>query len=504
MIRIATDYLDESAARLPDKAAFVDEKRTLTFSQLKNEAYSVAGGLMEIGLRKDPVAIFLDKSTECVAAMMGAAYSGNFYTVIDTQMPAPRITRILEVLQPCAVITLAEMRGAAAEWAGDIPILEYETLRERTPDEAAIEARKQQILATDVLYVLFTSGSTGTPKGVVTPHRSVVNYIDVTAPLFGIREESVLGSQVPFYFVMSVLDIYGTLCAGATLHIIPKLYYSFPAMLMKYIEEHEISTLYWVPSALCMIANLNAFDCADISCVKDVIFGGEVMPIKQLNAWRRNLPGARFINSYGPTEITDCCSWYVVDREFPENARLPIGIALPNSELIVLDEEDRRIEGEGTGELCVRSTSINYGYYRDPERTNAVFVRNPLQEAYEEKIYRTGDLVAFNEYGELEYVGRKDFQIKHMGQRIELGEIEANASAVEGILENCCLYDTKKQQIIMFYSGDIAPAELGEALKGMLPVYMLPAKRIRMDALPHNLNGKIDRAGLKEKWDEKI
>lgn len=499
MIRIATDYLDESAARFPDKAAFVDEKRTLTFSQLKNEAYSVAGGLLEAGLKKDPVAIFLEKSTECVSAMMGVAYSGNFYTVIDTQMPAARIERIIDVLAPRAVITLAETHGAAAEWAGDIPVLDYERLCERIPDAAAIEERKCGILATDVLYVLFTSGSTGTPKGVVTPHRSVVNYISATAPLFGIREDSVLGSQVPFYFVMSVLDIYGTLFAGATLHIIPKLYYSFPAMLMKYIEEHRISVLYWVPSALCMIANLNAFDCADISCVKEVIFGGEVMPIRQLNAWRRHLPGARFINSYGPTEITDCCSWYVVDRDFPENARLPIGIALPNSELIVLDEEDRRIERGGTGELCVRSTSINYGYYRDKERTDAVFVRNPLEDAYEEKIYRTGDLVSFNEHGELEYVGRKDFQIKHMGQRIELGEIEANASSVDGVLENCCLYDTKKQQIIMYYSGTVSDADLGDALKRLLPVYMLPAKRIRLDALPHNLNGKIDRAGLKEK-----
>lgn len=497
MGRIATDYLDVSAERLPDKAAIMDERRTLTFSQLKAEAYHVAGALLRQGLFRAPVGIFLDKSTECVSAMMGAAYSGNFYTVLDTKMPSARIRRILDTLAPEVILTSGALGKAAAEWAGGIPVLAFEELQETAADEGAIEARKQQVLGTDVLYVLFTSGSTGTPKGVVTPHRSIVNYIEAAAPLFGIRESSVLGSQVPFYFVMSVLDIYGTLFAGATLSLIPQVAFSFPALLMKHIEEHRISVLYWVPSVLSMVANLDAFGLADISCVREVIFGGEVMPIKQLNAWRRHLPGARFINAYGPTEITDCCSYYVVDRDFPENARLPIGKALPNSELLVLDESGLPVAAEGTGELCVRSTSMNYGYYRDPERTAEVFVRNPLQEAYAETIYRTGDLVAFNEYGELEYVGRRDHQIKHMGQRIELGEIEANASAVDGVLENCCLYEAKRQRIVMFYSGSIGEKELGEALKTLLPAYMLPGKRIRMETLPHNLNGKIDRACLK-------
>ena len=497
MARIITDFLDRAAERLPDKTAFLDPSGSVTFAQLRARARAIAQGLIDKRIFKQPVAIYLDKGIPCIAAMMGAAYSGNYYTVIDTQMPAARISRIMTTLQPAAVICPSQAAEQAGAFAGEAAVLDYDKLEQTAADDAAIEAATGRILSTDVLYVLFTSGSTGNPKGVVTPHRSVINYIEAAAPLFHIDETAVLLSQVPFYFVMSVVDIFGTLFAGATLHIVPKMYYSFPAMLMQYIEKHGITALYWVPSALCMVANLHAFEVADISSIRDVIFSGEVMPVRALNAWRQALPHARFVNTYGPTEITDCCSYYVVDREFPENARLPIGIALPNSELIVLDENNRRVENEGTGELCVRSTSINYGYYGDPVRTREVFVQNPLQTAYEEIIYRTGDLVAFNAYGELEYAGRKDFQIKHMGQRIEPGEIEANIGALHEILEVCCLYDEKKQQIVVFYQGDIDPDTLGRRCAEMLPAYMVPGKRIQLDAMPHNLNGKIDRAALR-------
>ena len=497
MIRIVTDFLDRAAARVPEKTAFQEADGAVTFRQLRERSRAIAQGLINEGLNRVPVALYIDKSISCIAAMMGVAYSGCFYTVIDTQMPAARIDRIMETLSPGAVICPAASAQHAASFAKDVPVLELEQLLSVPVDEAAVDAAAAQTLSTDILYVLFTSGSTGTPKGVVTPHRSVINYIEAAAPLFHIDENTVLLSQVPFYFVMSIVDIYGTLFAGATLHLVPKMYFSFPAMLMQYIEKHRITALYWVPSALCMIANLKAFEVADISSIRDVIFSGEVMPVRALRAWREALPDARFVNTYGPTEITDCCSYYVVDREFKDNARLPIGVALPNAQLLVLDENDRPVTGEGTGELCVRSTSINYGYYNDPQRTAEVFVQNPLQSAYEEKIYRTGDLVTFNEYGELEYVGRKDFQIKHMGQRIEPGEIEANAGALPEVMEVCCLYDMEKQQIVLFYQGDITPEELGRRCQEMLPAYMVPGRRIRLDALPHNLNGKIDRAALK-------
>ena len=210
------------------------------------------------------------------------------------------------------------------------------------------------------------------------------------------------------------------------------------------------------------------------------------------------LPHAVFINGYGSTEVTDSATYYIVNRRFKETDLLPLGKALPNTSIMVLNDRNELAGPDETGELCVRGNNLAYGYYNDFERTEKVFVQNPLNKAYHETIYRTGDIVRFNEYGEIEYIGRKDFQIKHMGHRIELGEIEVNISSVEGVDENCCLYDAERQKIIVFYTGQIEEQNLGEKLKQLLPVYMCPAQRVHIESMPHNLNGKIDRVRLRD------
>ena len=172
---------------------------------------------------------------------------------------------------------------------------------------------------------------------------------------------------------------------------------------------------------------------------------------------------------------------------------------MKNTEIMVLDSEDCLVTEAGvTGELCVRGTSLSTGYYNNPEKTAAAFVQNPLQTAYEEKIYRTGDLVQYNERGELIYLSRKDFQIKHMGHRIELGEIETAVSSLPEITMCCCLYDEQKSRIVLFSDREFTREEIGERLRTMIPDYMLPGKVIYMEEMPLNANGKIDRVKLKE------
>ena len=150
------------------------------------------------------------------------------------------------------------------------------------------------------------------------------------------------------------------------------------------------------------------------------------------------------------------------------------------------------------GELCVRGTGLARGYYRDQEKTQAVFVQNPLNDAYEEKIYRTGDLVKYNEYFELIYLSRKDFQIKHVGHRIELGEIETAASSLPGISLCCCLYDEKHSRIVLFIDKEMKKETVNQQLRKMLPEYMLPGKVVVKEEMPINANGKIDRVRLKD------
>lgn len=498
-------WLEETAKRFPQKTAFVDEAGSYTWSEVRQKALSIARHIEGVlPTRKQPIVVYMEKSADMLIAYLGIAYSGNFYSPIDTDMPASRVEKILEVLQPGLFITTNDLRdsigaGKAIDFTG--PVLSYEEIGETVDDKTA-RAYADRILDTDLLYVLFTSGSTGTPKGVAITHKSVIDYIDWVTEEFSITEKDSFGNQAPFYFDNSILDIYSALKTGATLYIIPQELFRQAPALLQYLADNQITTIFWVPSALIQAARGKALQDAGLSkTLKRVLFCGEVMPNKQLNIWRQCLPDALYANLYGPTEITDACTYYIVDRPFEDEEPLPIGGPMRNTEILVLDEHDHLITGpEQVGELCVRGTSLAVGYYNNPEKTAAAFVQNPLQPAYEEKIYRTGDLVKYNDRHELIYLSRKDFQIKHLGHRIELGEIETAVSSLEGVSVCCCLYNDKRSLIVLFLEGEFTRSEINEKLTDMLPRYMLPSKVVCMEKLPLNANGKIDRVKLKQEY----
>ena len=500
MTRLVTDYLDHSAETYPSKIAFSDEKREISFSQLQTEALHIAQALISKNVFKSPVVVYLDKSVEVIACFMGAAYSGNFYTPIDTSMPASRISKIMETLSPSIIITDSAHLEAAKEFAGTTPVVLYEDLQKNDVDRKSIDRTLDQVIDTDVLYVLFTSGSTGTPKGVIICQKAVIDYAEWVTETFDITSETVFGEQAPFYFDNSILDIYQTLKNGATCHIIPQKFFMLPKNLFGFLNEKKVNTIFWVPSALCIMANLKAVDKFPVPTLRKILFCGEVMPNKQLNVWRKSYPDCLYANLYGPTEITDVCAYYIVDREFTDDESLPIGFACKNTRIIVLDDQDKLVASttpDVKGELCVLGTCNSLGYYNNPEKTKAAFVQNPLNTVYAETMYRTGDVVHYNDRGEIMYDCRKDFQIKHMGHRIELGEIETAVSAVEGVEQNCCLYDTEKSKIVLFYTGSIEPQAIVDAIKDSVPEYMIPNKKVHLEKMPINLNGKIDRVELK-------
>lgn len=506
-----TYWLDETAARFPDKTAYADEKKEITFGELRVQARRIGGELAIRGLFKKPVAIFLEKSVDVLVSFMGTAYSGNFYSPIDVDMPGSRVDKILEVLQPAVVITTAPLKEVFSQYAYEDEYLLLEDVLTEvsgekdaptaggTDAEAALEAVRRKCIDTDLLYVLFTSGSTGVPKGVTINHRAVIDYIDWVTETFEITEKDSFGNQAPFYFDNSILDIYSALKTGATVYIVPKNLFAQPVLLLEYLKEKKINTIFWVPSALIVVAKLKVFRNVDLTdTLKRVLFCGEVMPNKQLNVWRKFLPNVQYANLYGPTEITDACTYYMVDREFTDEEPLPIGIPMPNTDILVLNEKDELVQGDESGELCVRGTSLSMGYYNNSEKTREAFVQNPLNQAVPELIYRTGDIVKYNERGEILYLSRKDFQIKHMGHRIELGEIETAVSSLEEISLNCCLYDEKRQKIVLFIEEELDKAYINEKISHLVPEYMLPNKVVVVEKMPINANGKIDRVKLKE------
>ena len=501
-IRVITDYLDETAKNHPDKLSFVDSNRGLTFSQLRMESLQIATTLIKKEYFKKPVAVFLDQSVECISSFMGIAYAGDFYTLIDTKMPTARIEKIMSTLNPAAIITDEKHKDTAETFAAGTDVLIYKDLMKTPADEKSVYDTVEKIVDTDIIYVLFTSGSTGIPKGVTIGHRSLIDFTEWTTSAFDINSNDVFGNQVPFFFDHSLTDIYGTLKSGATLYIIPKKCFIFPIKLLEFIKEKQVNTVVFVPSVLCNVANLDLLTKCDVTCLKKIIFGGEAMPNKQLNYWRRNIPDALYGNIYGPTEGTGVCAFYIANRSFADNESFPIGWPCRNADVFVLNEKNKLVQGNEQGELCIRGTSLAYGYYNNPERTDAAFVQNPLNTAYPEKIYRTGDVVHYNDRGELIYDGRKDFQIKHNGHRIELGEIDTEVSSLDGVDMCCALYDKANDKIVLYYTGTAEIAWIRKSLATLIPDYMIPNVIEKLDEIPLNLNGKIDRAFLNQKVNE--
>ena len=234
--------------------------------------------------------------------------------------------------------------------------------------------------------------------------------------------------------------------------------------------------------------------------LRKVIFGAESMPTKVYNYWKENYPDACFVQIYGPTEITGVCTYHIVDKDYSDDQTIPIGKAFKNSEVFLLDEDDKLIKRPDIiGEICVKGSCLALGYYNFAEKTNEVFVQNPLNPYYPEKIYRTGDLAKYDERHDLVFVSRKDFQIKHMGHRIELGEIETAVMALSGMKAACCLFNTKKDKIVLFYDSDTMDDEaVSENLKKRLQRYMIPNTFKKMDNMPLTASGKVDRVKLKE------
>ncbi|MBO5090240.1 MAG: amino acid adenylation domain-containing protein [Clostridia bacterium] len=494
------EYLEKTVVRLPEKVAFANEVEGLTFKQVYDQARAVGSFLHSKNFYNKPVVVFMKKHPNTITAFFGVIYSGNYYVPLDEEMPRHRIELIFETLKPQAIICDEDTREIVNTFNFDGEAYLYSDISKSKIDDVALNQIRDRQIDTDPIYIVFTSGSTGIPKGVMACHRSVIDYIEHLCDVLKFDEDTVFGNQTPLYFDACLKEVYPTLKYGATTYIIPKQLFMFPIKLVEFLNQFKINTVCWVVSALTMISAFRTFETVIPQYLRTIAFASEVFPIKQFNLWKAALPNARFINLYGPTEVTGICCYYEVDREFGLDETMPVGRPFKNTDIILLDENNKVPAQGEQGEICVRGTCLTLGYYKNKEKTDEAFVQNPLNDLYPELIYRTGDIGKYNERGELVFMSRKDYQIKHMGHRIELGEIEVIVNMHPAVSTACCIFDNDKKKIILYYVGDIDTKEITTYIKEKLPRYMVPNLVKQLETMPLTPNGKINRALLKEQY----
>lgn len=491
------EYFLATCDRHPARTAVGDDHGSWTFQQLRQRAGSIARAIAgRTEAVNQPVATYLPKNSEAVASFVAALLSGNCYAPLDVKAPLARIRAIVDHLEPVLIVTTKELGAKLVSEGIDAARLLFAD--EVANDGGALPVRWQARIDTDPVYIIHTSGSTGKPKGVVVTHRGVIDYIDWARECFRIDERCVIGNQAPFIFDNSTLDLYLCFACGATLQLIPEEMFLFPLRLVEYLVAKSINFIFWVPSIMVSVAEKRVLEKVPGLALEKILFAGEVMPARHLNIWRARFPHALFANLYGPTEITVDCTYYVVDRDLGDDEPVPIGVACRNTDVLVLNEQNQACKPEERGELCVRGSSLAAGYWNSPAQTAAAFVQNPLNRHYPELIYRTGDLVYINACDEIIFIGRKDFQIKHMGYRIELGDIEHHVLQLEGVRNCCVLYHFEKKEIVLAYEAesDLDPGAIRTQLGRNLPKYMWPTVFRRCAELPRTANGKIDRQQL--------
>ena len=517
MTRLLQEYAARQAEERADAVALALGGERMTYGELEAASNRLARLLRESGCRRgDRVCLFLPKSIPAIVAELAALKADCAYVPIDTASPAPRVEMIVRAAEPALALVTAPAAKLVEEVLSlgvDVPVGSLDgagaAFSAEDVDAQSAEPLAWENTSADPAHLLFTSGSTGTPKGVVIKHENVIAFVEWAARYFGTSPDDRVSGHPPLHFDLSTFDIYGTFLAGAELHLVPAAANLLPHKLAELIRGAELTQWFSVPSVLTYMAKLDVIAHGDFPSLERVLWCGEVLPTPILIHWMERLPHATFTNLYGPTEATIASSYYTVP-EVPasETDPIPIGVACEGEELLVLDERVAPVPTGEIGDLYIAGVGLSPGYWRDEEKTAAAFVRDP--RSADGRIYRTGDLARMTADGLVHFLGRADSQIKSRGYRIELGEIETALNALEEIRE-CAVVgvDTggfEGTAICCAYAPAVGveaePAEVRDKLRRLLPTYMLPARWLVLEALPKNVNGKIDRRSIREHFEQ--
>ena len=494
-----TSVLEDLARQIaaqPEAVAVADAADKWTFARLGDGSDRLASCLIRRGVQPgQPVGVVARRSAAVVALFLAVLKAGGFYVPLD---PDWKLEKLAHVCANAGLQLVLDTQTPGPLPDGVTALVCGQAEWEAPADAAALSAIAARLRPEDPLYLIYTSGSTGVPKGVLKTHGAMQSYIAAFTARYPATPADALGNQTPFFFDASAKDLYWMLHDGCRLEVLDTGLFSQPYHLIEYLNDRHITLISWVPSALVIVSQLDTF--ADIlpNYLRAVFFIGEVFPMKHFLIWQNALPGVKFVNLYGQSELAGACCYYEVDRAFTPDDTLPIGRPFSNAEVFLLDGDRVVTEPGQIGEIGIVSPALAAGYFGDAEKTAAAFYTF-CDHGRTLRLFRTGDMARYTPEGLLVFAARCDAQIKHMGYRIELGEIEAAANSLPEITGCACLYDTAKNRIVLFCTvqDGVTKASLRKALREKLSTYMIPSKIEILPQLPRNANGKTDRVLLR-------
>ena len=493
MIKSILDIFYPTVQQYPDRTAVEDQSGRCSFSELSNLVQQISAAIQNRQLQQKNIMIFLEKDRCLIASDLAVCQSGNVFINLDISNPPERICKISRQTEAALCISYRRLEARVQQLKLSCPVMYLEDLPPGFKADAAVTA-KTVVSEADPFCIINTSGSTGTPKSVILSHRGFISFCEGAHQISAFGTERI-GSLAPAFFDHFIFELF-LMAKGSALICCPASDAMFPVKVVEFLQQKQISFIFWVPTVMVNIASMDLLEGLNLSCLKIVWFAGEIFKTARFNYWKRKLPHSQFVNLYGPIETTIDCAYYVIPEIMDESKPIPIGRAFPNKELLLLDDQDRPAKH---GEICVRGCGLAFGYYNAPELTAKAFVQNPLNSSYPDRIYRTGDYGYLDADGLLVFQGRKDNMVKIHGYRIELEEVENTIlAAMPELRDCCCVCSSSAQTLELFYSADqeIAIKDFAAGLKNRIAHYMFPRKFTFMEQLPMNPNGKINRKAL--------
>ncbi|WP_077801660.1 amino acid adenylation domain-containing protein [Streptomyces sp. JHA26] len=490
------ELFEEQAALRPTETAAERAGETLTYAQLNARANRIAHALLGRGLGAEAVvAVVTERNLDWLAAVIGVFKAGAAYLPIEPHAPADRMARTLE-RSGCAIV-LTEPGGPGHLERAAAPGLELLTIADAYDEGRSEDDPKVPVAADQLAYLYFTSGSTGEPKGAMCEHAGFVNHLFAKIDDLGIGEGQVVAQTAPQSFDISLWQLVAALVVGGRTLIVEQDAVLDVDRYLDTVERGGVTVLQAVPSYLEVVLARLETSPRELPALRCVSVTGEALKKELTVRWFARFPDIALVNAYGLTETCDDTNHEVM-TSVPVWDSVPLGPAVGNVTVYVVDDELRPVPLGAPGEIVFSGVCVGRGYVNDPERTAQAFGEDPHRPG--RRLYRSGDFGRWLPGGSLEYLGRRDAQVKIRGFRIEIGEIENQLLKLPGVRDGAVVVVESPDQgrhLVGFQTGSEEPAAaLRERLARTLPAYMVPERLERLDVLPLTPNGKTDKRAL--------